>query len=106
VFGEDFDSLKMRCVELIPAIICLAGSASLGHYLHAEGAFKALAFSYGSSLLVLLMSLEILPYIYALDVAFVVLLVINGLQVHRRLDWSVHKQNVLPLLLRWWRLRF
>jgi len=52
------------------------------------------------------MSLEILPYIYALDLAFVVLLVINGLQVHKRLDWSAHKQNVLPLLRRWWRLRF
>jgi O-antigen/teichoic acid export membrane protein len=106
VFGEDFDQLKMRCVELIPAIICLAGSASLGHYLHAEGAFKALALSYGTSLLALLIGLEILPYIYALDVAFAVLLVINGLQVRRRLDWSAHKQNVLPLLRRWWRLRF
>jgi O-antigen/teichoic acid export membrane protein len=106
VFGDDFESLKSRCVELIPAIICLAGSASLGHYLHAQGAFKALALSYGSSLLILLVSLEFLPYILALDAAFAVLLIINLMQVRRRLDWSAHKRNVLLLLRRWWRLRF
>jgi len=106
VFGPDFAELKSRCVELMPAILFLAASSSLGHYLHARGAFKALAFSYGVALLVLLLSLTVLNYTWSLDLAFAVLLVLNSLQVRSRINWSGQSQKLGPLVLRWLSRRF
>ena len=53
VFGETFSGLKETLFLISPAVIFLGIAAPIGHYLHAQNRFKELIVSYGSAVVVL-----------------------------------------------------
>ena len=53
VFGETFSGLKETLFLISPAVIFLGIAAPIGHYLHAQNYFKGLIVSYGSAVVVL-----------------------------------------------------
>jgi O-antigen/teichoic acid export membrane protein len=107
VFGETFNGLKETFLLLAPAVIFLGFSAPIGHFLHAQNRFKELVLSYGVALVILVLTwrgvegfvpylltadsgaipgtfLSIVAYVWkfiSLNLAFLVLLVLNYLQV-------------------------
>ncbi len=54
IFGNDFSGLKENFILIAPAILCLALSAPLGHYLHAANRFKTLIASNAVAVLIFL----------------------------------------------------
>ncbi|MSP58680.1 MAG: hypothetical protein EXR17_07445 [Flavobacteriaceae bacterium] len=55
IFGNDFSGLKENFILITPAILCLALSAPLGHYLHATNRFKTLIVSNAVAVLIFVM---------------------------------------------------
>jgi O-antigen/teichoic acid export membrane protein len=112
VFGETFTTLKETFVLLSPAVLFLGISAPMGHYLHAQNRFKALILSYGLAVAVLFAGWTMMDvYVASLtsahgilsgieryiqsylgklmvvNLAFLVLLLLNCFQVRKDIKW-------------------